>query len=1118
MKKSIFLLFISSLLVLSGCENANPKPVPTPDHTERQISIVDNRQDNYVIGDVFDNYINNGGMQVNLIYTDNTSKQLNKNEFAYTITDSSSAIINANNAFSKTGSYVVTVSRQSLTKVTYSILVSEQKEDIVLSSISASNYTNTVYQNEQYTFDGRVIATYSDGSTKDVTSSAIIGSISTSTIGTKNGSITYQEGAVKADATFFVTVKEKEPQYETITVAEAVEIIDGLEMNVVSDKEYYVRGVTTAVELDSNGFNGGFLNSNLKFRSIKGNGVASSVDDIEGKEVVIFGYLENYNNIYQIPYLPVSASPTGQKYNGKLIEVKSGGGEETIEPTNISISPINKTLKVNESYTLSPRVLPENTTDKSVTWTSSNSSVCTVSSAGVIKGIAVGSAEITAKTTNNLTAVCNVTVTSGGVTPIEGNKYEIAFNKYGVNGQSELNFGTIEEQITAGSANISSFTTISKIYKGTEGLKFGSSRSGGELSFELSNEISASNCREIILDVTQYETKSTTVSIYGDDDLLVSGSSADSQIIAELNEGKQINELSITTSARAYVSKVTLVCGSIQEIPVTSISIPSSKSISIGNSEQLIVTYTPNNANKGKAITWISDKPSVATVSNGLVSGVAAGTATITATSEDGFTSKCTVTVSAVEVTSISLTPASQNLSVGATKQLEATISPSNASDKTLTWTSSNSSVASVSSSGLVTANAVGNATITAKSNNGKTGTCSINVAEVAKDAWTILIYMCGADLESESGLATGDIKEILSVSNQPDDVNIVIETGGAKSWSLSSSYINGATKIDSSKLQRWHIENKKLTFNESLSSYTSMGSSSTLQSFVEYGIKEYPAEKTGVIFWNHGGAMYGCCYDEKKNDDSLTNSEMKSAFSKALSNTGSSKLEFVGYDTCLTQVQDIAEFNSNYFNYMVASEEAEAGEGWDYDTWVDDLYAKKDTGTILTAIVDGFIKDNGGASSSRSDQTLSWLDLSAMPTYKSAFESFASAMKTKLSNSGVSKSTFASWMSKNVKAFCVDSDEDEKYYCLFDVKDMLNKLSGSSYDPGSSYISSLNAAFSNLVKYSVAQKGAGNAYGLGCIYCQSSTYSSYIKSAYTSTETNFSNWLSFCKSYGYLG
>ena len=192
-----------------------------------------------------------------------------------------------------------------------------------------------------------------------------------------------------------ITVKNSEP--ESISVQEAVRIIDNLDLNKVSDKEYNVRGVVTNVEKDSNGFNGGFLNSNLKFRSIKDNGVASTVDEINGKEVIIFGYLENYNGIYQIPYLPESASPTGQKYNGKLIWVESEEEEETIDVTNVSMSPVNKTLSLNESYTLSAKVLPENATDKSLTWTSSNPNVCSVSSAGVIKGLSVGSAVITAK-------------------------------------------------------------------------------------------------------------------------------------------------------------------------------------------------------------------------------------------------------------------------------------------------------------------------------------------------------------------------------------------------------------------------------------------------------------------------------------------------------------------------------------------------------------------------------------------------------------------------------------------------------------------------------------------------------------------------------------------------
>lgn len=1185
---------IMCAFILSGCSLS-----PGNTATEKQLSVVDNKNGEYQVGDVFDNLLFNGGMDVYVIYNDNTSTQLKKTDFSYTVEFKNNPF-DATKAFEDTGSYKVSFSRNDLAPVTKVFDVVPKSVDPTkaeLTGISVSGYTSEVTVNSSYTFDGVVTATYSNGKTENVTSKAQFDYPSTAKAGTYSVGVSYTENNITKRTSFDLVVKESgspilsgisvsgqkttftvgdtftfggtvtatysnsstanvtsqstfsgydlsktgkqtvtvtyngktttyqitvnpKAGYETITVQEAVSIIDSLDMNVISDKEYYIRGVCTNVELDTYGFNGGFLNSNLKFRSVLKNNVASTVDDIDGKEIVICGYLENYNSNYQIPYLPANVSPTGVKYNAKLIEVVSGGGEEeTIDVTNISVSPINKTLKVNETYTLSATILPSNASDKSVIWTSSDSNICSVSSDGLIKGLKVGNATITAKTSNNLTATCNVTVKTEDIDPVEGNKYEIEFNKFESDGQTELTSSTIVEQITKGSSYISSFTLLSKVYKGTGGLKFGSSKTGGELAFELASSLKSVPCSEIIVDVAQYGTKSTTVSVYADDATLISGSSSDSQIVAKISNPKQIEEVKITTSSRAYISKITLVCGEITPIPVTAISIPSSKSISLGNSEQLAVTYTPSNANTGKSITWKSSDTRIATISNGEVNGISVGTAIITATSEGGFTSSCSVTVSEIAITGVSLSSTAETISIGGTKQLTATIEPSNASSKTLTWSSSNTTVTTVSSTGLVSAKAVGTSTITVKTNNNKQATCVITVTEQTKDAWTILIYMCGADLESENGFATGDIKEILSVSNQPDDVNIVIETGGSKSWSLGSSYLSGATKIDSSKLQRWHVENKKLTFDESLSTYTSMGSSSTLQSFVEYGINKYPAEKTGVIFWNHGGAMYGCCYDEKKNDDSLTNSEMKSAFSKALINTGSSKLEFVGYDTCLTQVQDIAEFNSNYFNYMIASEESEAGYGWDYDTWVDDLYAKKPTETILKAVVDGFITDNGGVNSTRSDQTLSYLDLSQMPAYKSAFESFASALKSQLSNNNVTKKTFANWMDQNVKAFAVDADSSETYFCLFDVKDMLNKISNNStYNPGSSYITAVNTAFSNLVKYSVAQKGAGNAYGLGCIYSQGQSDATYIKQAYTSSETNFSNWLSFLKSYSYLG
>ena len=369
------------------------------------------------------------------------------------------------------------------------------------------------------------------------------------------------------------------------------------------------------------------------------------------------------------------------------------------------------------------------------------------------------------------------------------------------------------------------------------------------------------------------------------------------------------------------------------------------------------------------------------------------------------------------------------------------------------------------------------------------------------KAAWTIMIYMCGADLESNYGLATSDIQEILAVSGQPSDVNIIIQTGGAAKWKTTYG-------INANYTQRYHVANKKLVL-DSQTSLVNMGQASSFASFLQWGLTSYPAEKTGVIMWNHGGAMRGVCYDENYDSDSLLNSEVKSALSTAFANTGrTQKLEFIGYDACLMSVQDVAEFNSQYFNYMVASEESESGYGWDYDTWVDDLYAKKSTTTILKAVVDGFIKDNGGTSSSSNNQTLAYLNLAYMAAYKNAWETMASKLASKLTSSN--KNSFNTLV-KSCKHY---ADSDYTYFGTFDAKDFINKLaSNSTFNPGSTYTSAVLTAFNNLVEYSSCGKGAGNSNGL-CMFwsvssnCAKGTY-------YTASQTNFTNWRSLVSTYG---
>ena len=429
------------------------------------------------------------------------------------------------------------------------------------------------------------------------------------------------------------------------------------------------------------------------------------------------------------------------------------------------------------------------------------------------------------------------------------------------------------------------------------------------------------------------------------------------------------------------------------------------------------------------------------------------------------------------------------------------------------------------------------------------TVTSDITVTALWKDkpanaAWTIMLYISGNDLESGNdgngnyntsgaGYATKDIAEILSVSNQPDDVNIIIETGGAGAW--RSTY-----GISSSKIGRYYVQNKQLKQDPTNSSLgnDNMGSSSTFQSFLEWGLTNYPAEKTGVILWNHGGAMKGVCYDEKHGDDPLTDNEVVTALSGAFSSLGrTDKLEFIGYDACLMQVQDIAEFNAPYFNYMVGSEESEAGEGWDYDTWIDDVYAGNSTKTILSAICDGFIAAyNTNYPGYDNDQTLSVLDLSKVDAYKTAFESLANEIKTKYNNSSSNKTAFENILSntKNYADIYCNYQSYQQYvnyygyesswftytggyyvchgyhlYGTFDVTDFLNKLSSNSTYKTCSSLSTAKTALGELIIKNSKGDEAGESYGL----CMVAPMNNLVDYNYSSTTTHFTNWRTFINS-----
>ena len=359
--------------------------------------------------------------------------------------------------------------------------------------------------------------------------------------------------------------------------------------------------------------------------------------------------------------------------NGKsaycYVQVK----KETIEPTGISVSPSSKTIKVGETFTVDYSLTPSNATT-TVTWSSDNSSIASVnSSTGTVTGVSAGYTYINAKTTNGKTNWCKVTVESPVI------------------------------KITSITLSTNSVTMDVSETKQLYETVYPSNATNKSVTWSSSN------------------TSVATVSTSG---YVFAKSAGTTTITCKANDGSGV-------SATCSVS--------VKEKPVlvTKITLnASSSSLSVGDIQQLTATITPSNATN-KNVTWSSSNTSVATVStSGYVSAKSAGTTTITCKANDGsgVSATCSVTVKEdpIPVTKITLNASSATLNVGDTKQLTTTITPSNATNKTVTWSSSKTSVATVSSTGLVTAKTAGSATITCKANDGSGvyATCSVTVNE----------------------------------------------------------------------------------------------------------------------------------------------------------------------------------------------------------------------------------------------------------------------------------------------------------------------------------------------------------------------------------------------------
>ena len=447
--------------------------------------------------------------------------------------------------------------------------------------------------------------------------------------------------------------------------------------------------------------------------------------------------------------------------NGKVTALKAGtatiavttedGGKTAscevtikIPVTSLVINTGAKTMLAGKTFQLAAWPQPVDATDRSMTWSSSNPAVATVSSTGLVTAVKNGTANITVKTVDGgFTKTCAITVgipvTSVKInveakTIIAGKTFKLAAWPQPANASNRT--------VTWSSSNpavatVDSTGLVTAVQNGKATIK----------AVAVDGGISKTCSITVGIPVTSIKINTTAKIMYvgrtfqlaawpqpanaANRAVIWMSSNPEVATISASGVVKAVKAGTTTITAKTVDGGFTQTCKLTAGLPVTGVKInTTAKTIAVGKTFQLAAWPQPSTAGD-KSVSWSSSNTSLVTVSStGLVKGIKPGIATITVTTTDGGkTAGCKITVNPVSVTGVKLNTTARTITAGKTFQLAAWPQPSTATNKTVTWTSSNTSVATVSSTGLVKAVKEGTATITVKTvDGGYTATCRITV------------------------------------------------------------------------------------------------------------------------------------------------------------------------------------------------------------------------------------------------------------------------------------------------------------------------------------------------------------------------------------------------------
>ncbi len=242
-------------------------------------------------------------------------------------------------------------------------------------------------------------------------------------------------------------------------------------------------------------------------------------------------------------------------------------------------------------------------------------------------------------------------------------------------------------------------------------------------------------------------------------------------------------------------------------------------------------------------------------------------------------------------------------------------------------------------------------------------------------DSCTLLMYLCGSNLETRHGVAGKNIDELLEASIPPN-TKIVIETGGSNTWHSHD--------IPSDKLCRYEVRDRQLVKVEELEN-ASMGDPATLSDFLRWSEERYPSDRTMLVLWDHGGeSASGICYDENYDMDCIDRDELTLAFRNA---NLSKKFNLVALDACFMASLENAALLDDYANYLIASQEIVPSNGLDYKAIASEFSANDDL-QFGKLVCDSFMS-KCEAAGKRDRAEIALLDLSKASDMLKEFDKF---------------------------------------------------------------------------------------------------------------------------------